>query len=201
MKPIQFLLSIFLICFMVVPERSFSWFGEDKKQVEDASVSVNAVLPAEIASESTSATTATSATPEETTKLDESAKLLEEIQADAPKEIPAVTVPKTEEVSAPVVAQAPPVVVNTAPRESSVRKLLKGGPVLPLRVREEQAYDYNGDRFIDLVELKAYLKNVVKEVNDQGRFIVKSDISYEFDKNRDGFITKDEVGEIESNAR
>jgi hypothetical protein len=88
---------------------------------------------------------------------------------------------------APVVAPSPSPVVSSEP---AINRILREG--VPLRVRQEQAFDANGDNRLDPNEVKAFLKSVYNETA-QGPVKNTSDILYQFDKNKDGFIDRSEA--------
>lgn len=102
--------------------------------------------------------------------------------ADAPAPEPVVVIPST-----------PVTVTALAPGEAPINKILREG--IPLRVRQEQAFDINGNNRLEPDEVRAFCKSVY---DDTARGEVKntSDILYPFDKNKDGFIDRSEASSL-----
>jgi hypothetical protein len=112
----------------------------------------------------------------------------------APAEAPVVEAPVVEApvVTAPVVT-APTTTTNL--NENPINKIMR--ECVPLRVRQEQDFDANGNNFLEPNEVKAFLKNVYQDTSN-GPVKNTSDILYYFDKNKDGYIDRGEASGFSS---
>jgi hypothetical protein len=106
--------------------------------------------------------------------------------ADAPADAPAAA---PEPAPAPVVS-TPTFSAPSTITETALQKGLREG--LPLHVRQEQAFDANGNNRLEPDEIKAFLKSVYHDTS-AGPVKNTSDILYSFDKNKDGFIDRSEA--------
>ena len=93
----------------------------------------------------------------------------------------------------PVVTAPPAPVVSSGIKEDPTQKLLREGA--PLRVRQEQAFDANGNNRMDPDEIRAFFKAVYQETAN-GSVKNTSDILYPFDKNQDGYIDRSEASSM-----
>jgi hypothetical protein len=108
--------------------------------------------------------------------------------ATVPADEPASAIPAATPEPAPVVV--PPVTSSSSSHESLITKGLREG--LPMHVRQEQAFDANNDNRLEPEEIKAFLKSVYQETA-KGPVKNTSDILYQFDKNKDGYIDRSEA--------
>ena len=61
---------------------------------------------------------------------------------------------------------------------------------------KEKHYDINKDGYLQIPEVKIFLRTVIAEANEKGGYMIDSDILKEYDKNRDSYITKSEALEM-----
>lgn len=112
-------------------------------------------------------------------------------ETPAPADVPAaVAEPAPEAAPAPVVSAPSLPSTGSVSNETPVAKGLREG--LPLRVRQEQAYDANGNNRLEPDEIKAFLKSVYQD-SAKGPVKNTSDVLYSFDRNKDGFIDRSEA--------
>lgn len=92
----------------------------------------------------------------------------------------------------PVVATPAPVVAPSisVPGENPTTKILREG--IPLRVRQEQAFDANGNNRLDPDEIRAFFKSIYNETAG-GEVKNTSDVLFVFDKDKDGYISRSEA--------
>ena len=92
----------------------------------------------------------------------------------------------------PVVTTPTPVSISV-PGEDPTAKILREG--VPLRVRQEQGFDANGNNRLEPDEIRAFCKSVYEDTAHEP---VKntSDILYPFDKNKDGYIDRSEASSL-----
>jgi hypothetical protein len=107
-------------------------------------------------------------------------------EATAPVADPA---PAPEPVSIPVIS-APSTVLST---ESASSLMMREG--VPLRVRQEQPFDANGNNRLEPDEIRAFFKSV-REDSNAGPVKNTSDVLYPFDRNKDGFIDRSEASSL-----
>lgn len=68
--------------------------------------------------------------------------------------------------------------------------------------RVEERYDINRDGKLQTAEVKIFLRDVIDEVQDKGRYsALNSDVLKEYDKNKDKMINKYELTEIIKDVR
>ena len=92
----------------------------------------------------------------------------------------------------PVVIAPAPVSISV-PGEDPTAKILREG--VPLRVRQEQGFDTNGDNRLEPDEIRAFCKSVYEDAA-HGPVKNTSDILYPFDKDKDGFISRSEASSL-----
>ncbi len=106
----------------------------------------------------------------------------------APAETPAVV--EAPAAEPPTVVTAPSLPSLSVSTENPTSKIMREGT--PLRVRQEQAYDANGNNRLEPEEIRAFFKSVYQDTSD-GPVKNTSDILYPFDRNKDGFIDRSEA--------
>lgn len=73
---------------------------------------------------------------------------------------------------------------------------------LPLaKSKTEKKYDVNRDGRLQKYETKIYLRDVLDTVDEKGGYTLDSDVLKEYDKNKDGFISRLEAIEIKNQVR
>lgn len=107
---------------------------------------------------------------------------------------------------APATPAPVPVPTRTAPGWSAKKDVAVTVPkwmVTAPRVsnRFERRYDANKDRRLQVAEVKRFLSDVIKEVENDGRYKVNSDILKIYDTNRDGVIRRYELGPMRKDLR
>lgn len=102
-------------------------------------------------------------------------------QSAAAEQVPDITPP-------PVVAPS-----ISVPGEDPTTKILREG--IPLRVRQEQPFDANGNNRLDPNEIRAFCKSVYEDAA-HGPVKNTSDVLYPFDKNKDGYIDRSEAATL-----
>lgn len=65
----------------------------------------------------------------------------------------------------------------------------------------EESYDINRDKKLQSSEIKMFLRDVVDEINDKGGYTVNSDLLKQFDKNKDGIVSRLELPELQKLVR
>ena len=65
----------------------------------------------------------------------------------------------------------------------------------------ERVYDVNRDGKLQPAEVKIYLRSVIETVDAKGGLTVNSDILKEYDKNKDGLISRIEVLDLKRDAQ
>ncbi len=60
----------------------------------------------------------------------------------------------------------------------------------------ERLYDINRDSKLQTAEVKTFLRDVLEEIESKNGYLVDSDILKEYDKNKDGIISKYESDDI-----
>ncbi len=65
----------------------------------------------------------------------------------------------------------------------------------------ERRYDANGDGKLQSAEAKVFLREVLGQVKEKGGYTVNSDILKEYDKNKDGLISRLEAEAIKLYVR
>ena len=110
--------------------------------------------------------------------------------ATAPADNPETSSAPADQI--PVVT-APAPVVSSGIKEDPTAKILREG--VPLRVRQEQAFDANGNNRLEPDEVRAFCRSVYEETA-HGPVKNTSDILYPFDRNKDGFIDRSEASSL-----
>lgn len=64
----------------------------------------------------------------------------------------------------------------------------------------EKVYDVNRDGKLQPAEVKIYLRSVIETIESKGGFTINSDILREYDKNRDGVISRYELPDLKRDA-
>ncbi len=64
----------------------------------------------------------------------------------------------------------------------------------------ERRYDINRDGILQTAETKIFLRDVIDVIEAKGGYTINSDILKEYDKNKDGVISKIELPEIKSHT-
>ncbi|GEM_PF-3936939 len=105
--------------------------------------------------------------------------------ADSTEAQPAEADPVPVPVIAPVVSPT-----ISVPGENPTTKILREG--IPLRVRQEQAFDVNGNNRLDPDEIRAFFKSIYEDTAN-GEVKNTSDVLFPFDKDKDGFISRSEA--------
>ena len=88
---------------------------------------------------------------------------------------------KAQPAKAAVPAQVAPLWMRTAPQ---------------VKTDNERTYDVNRDGKLQPAEVKIYLRGIIEIVEKKGGFTVNSDILKEYDKNKDGLISRIEVQDL-----
>lgn len=65
----------------------------------------------------------------------------------------------------------------------------------------EKVYDVNRDGKLQPAEVKIYLRSVIENVNAKGGLTVNSDILKEYDKNKDGLISRIEIEDLKRDVQ
>ena len=65
-----------------------------------------------------------------------------------------------------------------------------------VKTDNERTYDVNRDGKLQPAEVKIYLRGIIEIVEKKGGFTVNSDILKEYDKNKDGLISRIEVQDL-----
>jgi hypothetical protein len=107
----------------------------------------------------------------------------------APAETPAVVEAPAAEPPTPVVT-APSLPSISVSTENPTSKIMREGT--PLRVRQEQAFDADGNNRLEPDEIRAFFKSVYQDTTS-GPVKNTSDILYPFDRNKDGYIDRSEA--------
>jgi hypothetical protein len=81
-----------------------------------------------------------------------------------------------------------------APVEVPMAAWLKTPP--GVKNAAEKAYDVNRDGKLQSAEVKIYLRDVIKVIESKGGFTINSDVLKEYDKNRDGVISRFELPDL-----
>lgn len=79
-------------------------------------------------------------------------------------------------------------------KEKDLPKWMKVEPKVSSKV--ERAYDVNRDGKLQTAEVKIFLREVLADIDEKGGYTVDSDILKEYDKNRDGVISRYEADEL-----
>ena len=82
----------------------------------------------------------------------------------------------------------------TTPVEPTMAAWLKTPP--GVKNAAEKAYDVNRDGKLQSAEIKIYLRDVIKVIESKGGFTINSDVLKEYDKNRDGVISRFELPDL-----
>ncbi|MFH1360055.1 MAG: hypothetical protein ABIJ41_03345 [Candidatus Omnitrophota bacterium] len=93
----------------------------------------------------------------------------------------------------PKVSVPQPVASESTPKWMTTESSVKN--------RNEKAYDVNRDGRLQSWEAKVLLKDVVAQVDKKGSYVIDSDILKEYDKNRDGTISRSEASLIKTQAK
>ena len=64
----------------------------------------------------------------------------------------------------------------------------------------EKKYDVNRDGLLQTAEVKIYLRDVAQVVEAKGGYTVDSEVLRDYDKNRDGVITRYELADIRTDS-
>lgn len=64
----------------------------------------------------------------------------------------------------------------------------------------EKVYDVNRDGKLQPAEVKIYLRSVIETIESKGGFTINSDVLREYDKNRDGVISRYELPDLKRDA-
>ncbi|OGX08184.1 MAG: hypothetical protein A2Z88_03325 [Omnitrophica WOR_2 bacterium GWA2_47_8] len=84
---------------------------------------------------------------------------------------------------------------KASPAAAPVQKTMaKWMQILPsVTNQNEQRYDVNNDGKLQTAEVKTYLRDVLNVIDSKGGFTVNSEILKEYDKNKDGLVTREEA--------
>ena len=66
---------------------------------------------------------------------------------------------------------------------------------------KEKHYDINKDGYLQIPEVKIFLRAVTAEAKEKGGYMVDSDILKEYDKNKDSYISKTEALEMAEDVK
>ncbi len=66
---------------------------------------------------------------------------------------------------------------------------------------EEKLYDVNDDLYLQIPEVIIFLRDKLDKIEEEGGVTVSSAILKEYDKNKDGFISKEEAKVIKEQVR
>ena len=64
----------------------------------------------------------------------------------------------------------------------------------------EKRYDLNRDGVLQTAEAKIFLRDVIQVVDSKGGYTVDSDLLREYDKNRDGLISRTEIIDVKADV-
>ena len=87
----------------------------------------------------------------------------------------------------------------TAPTQDTRPGWMKTEPKVTSKV--EQPYDSNNDGKLQTAEVKIFLRDVLDQINEKGGYTINSDILKEYDKNKDGVISRYEAQDITNTVR
>jgi hypothetical protein len=95
-----------------------------------------------------------------------------------------------------------------APVRAGARAAVPAAPVGPAWIATppavknsvEKAYDVNRDGKLQPAEVKIYLRGVIETIESKGGFTINSDILKEYDKNKDGLISRSELPDLKRDA-
>ena len=85
------------------------------------------------------------------------------------------------------------------PEEDTRPKWMITEPVV--KTETEKKYDINRDGKLQLAEVKIYLRDTLDVINEKGGITINSEILKEYDKNKDGVISKYESIKIKDLVR
>ena len=85
------------------------------------------------------------------------------------------------------------------PAEDLRPKWMIAEPVV--KTEMERRYDINRDGKLQLAEVKIYLRDTLDVINEKGGITINSEILKEYDKNKDGVISKYESTKIKDLVR
>ncbi len=71
----------------------------------------------------------------------------------------------------------------------------------PVKTDIERRYDINRDGKLQLAEVKIYLRDTLDVIDEKGGITINSDILKEYDKNKDGVISRYESTKIKDLVR
>ena len=86
------------------------------------------------------------------------------------------------------------VMQDSSGKEKDLPNWMKIEPKASSRV--EQAYDVNRDGKLQTAEVKVYLREVLDVIDEKGGYTIDSNILKEYDKNKDGVISRYEAEDL-----
>ena len=86
------------------------------------------------------------------------------------------------------------VMQDSSGREKDLPKWMKVEPKVSSKT--EKAYDVNRDGKLQTAEVKVYLREVLNTIDDKGGYAIDSNILKEYDKNKDGVISRYEAEDL-----